>query len=230
MKIGVIIYHKNIFSYIKHEWIFECLESVYMQTFEEYDLIELNYGDDNTSILDIGLFKDKKKIFYNKACNNHIEAMNFILNKTFNSLNYDVIFNINLDDIYHPCRFELQLEEVNKKYDLVSSNYLIFQNLKSKIIERNINIVRECENKNEKDTLIKIKINKNKNIFPTSVLCFTARSWNKLKKIPNLPGVEGLLICKKLLKNKIKISVCDEILLKYRIHNNQITSSIRNKK
>ena len=231
MKIGVILYHKNIFSYIEHKWIFECLQSIENQSFKEYDIIELNYSNkdnEHVSLLDIGLFKDKKTIHYKHECRNHIEAMNYILNKSFNELKYDVIFNVNLDDIYHPLRFELQLLEILNGNDLVSSNYLIFQEYKTEIVKREIIVIKKDMDETEKDTTIKMKIIENKNYIPTSVLCFTKKTWNIIKEIPYLPGVEGLLICKKLLKNKLKITICDEILVNYRIHDNQVSSKIRN--
>ena len=114
MRIGCIIYHKDIFSYIEHEHIFECLRSIDNQTFKDFDIIELNYSkktEENIFLSDIGFFKDKKITTFREECKNHIEAMNFLLNKTFNELEYDVIFNINLDDIYNEKRIELQFNK-----------------------------------------------------------------------------------------------------------------------
>ena len=130
MKIGCIFYHSNVFSYIEHEHIFECLTSIDNQTFKDFDIFELNYSkktEEDIFLTDIGFFKDKKITTYRQECRNHIEAMNFLLNKTFKELDYDIIFNINLDDIYDEKRIELQLIKVFEGYDLISSNYTIFQ-------------------------------------------------------------------------------------------------------
>ena len=58
-------------------------------------------------------------------------------------------------------------------------------------------------------------------------MCFTKRCWEVLEKIPYLPGAESLLICKKVLKNGLKIHVSPEILVDYRIHDNQSSAEYR---
>ncbi len=230
MKIGIIIYHKDIFSYIEHEHIFECLNSIENQTFKDFDIFELNYSkktEDNIFLSDIGFFKDKTVTTYREECKNHIGAMNFLLNKTFNELDYDVIFNINLDDIYNERRIELQLTKVFEGYDLISSNYSIFQERDGKTVRREMKITKSYDNIDDEQTYIKIKISKNKNFIPTSAMCFTKKCWEVLEQIPYLPGAESLLICKKLLKNQMKIHVCPELLVDYRIHKNQVSANYR---
>ena len=76
-----------------------------------------------------GFFKNNKKYFFRQECKTHVDAMNFLMNKAFNEMEYDIIFNINLDDIYDKHRFEFQIRKVLlDNYDLVASNYEIFQN------------------------------------------------------------------------------------------------------
>ncbi len=230
MKIGAIIYHSNIFSYIEHEHIFECLKSIDNQTFKEFDIIELNYSkkeEDNILLSDIGFFKDKKITTYKKECKNHIQAMNFLLNKSFNELEYDIIFNINLDDIYNEKRIELQLTKVFEGYDLISSNYSIFQERDGEKVRREMKITKSYDNIEDEQIYIKIKMSKNKNIIPTSAMCFTKKCWEVLEQIPYLPGAESLLICKKVLKNGLQVHICPELLVDYRIHKNQVSSYIR---
>ena len=231
MKIGLIFYHSNVFSYIDHEHIFECLRSIDEQTFKDFDIFELNYSkktEENIFLTDIGFFEDKKITTYRKECRNHIEAMNFLLNKTFNELDYDVIFNVNLDDIYNEKRVELQLMKVLEGYHLISSNYTIFQEKDDEKIRRDMKITKSYDDIDDEQLYIKIKISKNKNIIPTSAMCFTKKSWEVLEKIPYLPGAESLLICKKALSNKLKIHICPEILVDYRIHDNQASAKYRN--
>ena len=230
MRIGLIIYHKDIFSYIEHEHIFKCLNSIDNQTFKEFDIFELNYGkktEENIFLTDIGFFKDKKVTTYREECKNHITAMNFLLNKTFKELDYDVIFNVNLDDIYNEKRIELQLIKVLEGYHLVSSNYAIFQERDGEKIRREMKITKSYDNIDDEQLNIKIKISKNKNIIPTTAMCFTKKCWEVLEQIPYLPGAESLLICKKVLKNQLNIHVCPEILVDYRIHDNQVSAKYR---
>jgi len=231
MKIGLIIYHKNIFSYIDSKIVFKCLESIENQTFKDFDILELDYSDYNqyqTTIMKVGFLKNNKRYFFRQECKNHIEAMNFLLNKAFNEMNYDIIYNINLDDIYDKHRFEFQLRKILiDGYDLVGSNYEIFQNKNGNEISRSIKIVPEFEDIIDEQTYLKIKNSQKKCVIQLSSMCFTKESWEIIKNIDILPTLESLLICKKLLKKDKKIHICKEKLLRYRIHSQQVSRKYR---
>jgi len=228
MKIGAIIYHKDIFSYIDSEIIFQCLDSINSQTFNDFDILELDYSKSNqnkTSLMNLGFLKNNKKYFFRKECKNHIQAMNFLLNKAFNDLEYDIIFNINLDDIYDKHRFEFQLRKVLiDGYSLVGSNYEIFHNKDGNQTTKEMIIMREFDNVTDEQTYIKIKNNQNKCLIPLSSMCFTKDSWKSIQNIDYLPLLESLLICKKVFSHKQNIHICKEILLKNRLHDNQVSA------
>ena len=232
MKIGVIIYHKNIFSYVDSKIVFKCLESIDNQTFDEFDILELDYSDADQyqiSLMDVGFFKNNKKQFFRKECKNHIQAMNFLLNKAFNELNYDIIFNINLDDVYDERRFEIQLRKtLIEGYSLVASNYNIFHIKDDIKTEKEVVIMREIDNVTDEQTSIKIKNSQNKCLIPLSSMCFTKDSWKAIKNIDYLPLLESLLICKKLFAAKQNIHICKEKLLQKRLHDNQVSAKYRN--
>lgn len=231
MKIGIIIYHKNIFSNYDSKMVFECLESINNQTFDSFDILELdysNYQEKTTSLMKLGFFKNNKKHFFRNECRNHIDAMNFLLNKAFNELNYDIIFNINVDDIYDKHRFEFQLRKVLiGKYDLVGSNFEIFQVKDENKVSRSIILTREFDDINEEQTYLKIKNKQKKCIIQMSSLCFTKEAWKTIGKIDKIPTLETLLMCRKLFNNKQKVHICKEKLLQYRIHDNQVSSKFR---
>lgn len=221
MKIGIIIYHKNLNNFINENIIEECLNSIRNQTFDIFDIIELDYGNNIESKSIITNFK-QKKIFYKKPFNNHINAMNYLLNKCFNELEYDIIFNINLDDIYDIHRFEYQLRKIiMDDYVLVGSNYKIFKNNKFGDINKDIKLTLDFESETDEQSYLKLKINKKKCIIPLSSVCFTKESWDIIKKIDKLPTLEMLLICKKIFSHNKKIHICKDFLLNYRIHDNQ---------
>ena len=232
MKIGIIIYHKNIFSYVDSEIVFKCLESIENQTFKEFDVLELdysNYDQFQISIMNIGFLKDNKRYFFRQECKNHIEAMNFLLKKAFNEMNYDVIYNINLDDIYDKRRFEFQLRKIIiDGYDLIGSNYEIFQITDKNEVSRSIKIVPEFEDIIDEQIYLKIKNNQKKCLIQLSSMCFSKESWKIIEKIDMLPTLESLLICKKLLNKDKKIHICKEKLLRYRIHSQQVSNKYRN--
>ena len=230
MKIGLIIYHKDIFSYIPNTNILECLESLSKQTFNKYDIFELDYSEkekESTFLTELGLFPENKIRTFRKECRNHIEAMNYLLNKTFKELEYDIIFNVNLDDVYNVQRVEKQLIKALEGYDLISSNYRVFQEKDGEVVKREMRVMKSYEEEEDEQHIIKIKIGKNHNFIPTSSMCFTRKCWGVLESIPYLPGAESLLICKKVLKSKLKIHVCPEILVDYRIHKNQVSARFR---
>jgi hypothetical protein len=229
MKIGLIIYHKNIFNYVNAQIIANCLNSIKNQTFDSFDILELDYS--NVNQIPIRLVDNnfkQKSYFMKRECRNHIEAMNYLLSKAFNEMNYDVIFNINIDDIYDIHRIEFQLRKILiDKYDLVCSNYEIFQIKNGIESSRKITILPSFDNKSDEQTYIKMKIPKNKCIAQLSSMCFTKDSWKIIQKIDLLPTLESLLIFKKLIKANKKIHICKDFLLKYRIHENQYSNKYR---
>jgi hypothetical protein len=123
MKIACILFHSNIFSIYKKEWVSKCVDTIVNQTYGNFDIFELNYGDDELNLKD--LFKIKKTHhFFNIKMDNHADAMNYLLDLVFKEKNYDICFNINLDDFYDLTRFEKQIKVLNSGFDIVSSDYL----------------------------------------------------------------------------------------------------------
>jgi GT2 family glycosyltransferase len=58
MKIGLIIYHKNIFNYVNAQIIANCLNSIKNQTFDSFDILELDYS--NVNQIPIRLVDEKR--------------------------------------------------------------------------------------------------------------------------------------------------------------------------
>jgi hypothetical protein len=124
------------------------------------------------------------------------------------------VFNINLDDLYDHNRFALQIEEIKKGYDLVSSDFQLMQ--------------EKIEDGKEEDILgvqmimhnldIKTEQDKNHNILAHPVICMTRGFWerNKYYKTDEL-GYEDFSLWKKAVANNEKISIINQILLYYRL-------------
>ena len=229
MKICCVIYHSKIFTTYKEDWILECLKSIYLQTYKKYDIIELCYDNSDNSLIKMfkekGIFRTNRLFFLNKKMENNIEAENYIFNYAFNKLNYDVCININIDDIYDNERFELQLKKIEEGYDIVSSNYKIFQNYEGEKFEREMKITKKFED-DYKERLFYCKmIIEKKVLLPFSCFTFTKKSWNLIKKVIY---PEQLCLCKKILSKKIKIHTCEEYLLYHRIHDKQYSNIYKN--
>jgi len=213
MKVGVVIYHKDILNIYKQRWIDRCIDSIKAQTFQDFKVFELCYSNN------FKMFYDgpgtRAHTFYCTEMENHIHAMNFILDAAFKEC--DVVFNINLDDYYDPNRFELQLEAIKEGYDLVSSNF---------------QLIREnTENENEDNLLtkmifhdwdIKAEQDKNHNILAHPVICYTKGFWERNKHYnTDELGFEDFSMWKKAVANGEKIKILEQILLYYRLSDKQ---------
>ena len=230
MKVCCVIYHSKIFSTYKEDWVLECLKSVYLQTYTKYDIIEMCYDQSDFSLIrmlkDKGLFKKNKLIFLNKECVDNIESENYIFNYAFNKLKYDVCININIDDIYDNDRFMLQIKKIEEGYDIVSSDYKIFQNHEGEKYEREVKISKEFKDDYEERLYYCKMMIEKKVTLPFSCFTFNKKSWNLINKVM-FP--EQLYLCKNILSKKIKIHTCNKFLLYHRIHNKQISNIYKNK-
>ena len=115
-KHAVLIYHSNILEqYSDLDSLQPSLQSILQQSYANYDILELNYGNDTTHI-----FSNNSTLFWNIKFDTSKKAQNFLLNVAFNKLNYDVIFNIEVGKIYKLDTFEQQIKLINNGYDIVS--------------------------------------------------------------------------------------------------------------
>ena len=226
MKVGIIVYHSNLQEYISKEILEKCLNSILNQTFYMFDIIELCYDyEDNGSILD-ERFNKFKQIYQHKFLKNPNNALNYLLNKCFNELNYNIIFNINLDDYYDINRFAIQLQKIiYEQYDIVFSNYYQIKN-------NLINYVKPSfkdnhEDRTDEQTYYKIKIQQNKLKFNLSSMAITKNAWNKIKEIKYIPTMESLLLLKECYKHKLEIHNCIEPLMYHRIHTKQYSNKYK---
>jgi hypothetical protein len=210
-KCAVIFFHKNIYQLYKKNWIEKCINSIINQKNVDFDIFEINYGNENISVFkNINLKKIKlnniKHHFYIKNYETHTEAMIFLLNKIFNELNYDIIFNTNMDDYYHQHRFIYQLEDIIKNNNLANSAMWVYINennldkddiytkgentifyiknnfnwIKLKDLDKDIKDLNYSLNIKIKLEIIKNNLNKKNNIINHSGICFTKKFWNSL--------------------------------------------------
>ena len=232
-KIAVIIFHKNLTQIYKSEWINKCIKSIMNQTFQDFDIFEINYGNKAYSIFD-NINISNKRFFFRKNYSTHVEAMLFLLNKCFSELNYDIVFNTNLDDYYTVDRFATQLTCIENGFNLCSSlmNYISDnKNEKDEIIKIWDSNTFNIENEHEiyLDTeKIKEQLNINHNIINHSCVCYTKTFWNSFDKNNNLlryrddKPYEDMTLWKRAINNNIPITIINKPLIQYRIHENQI--------
>lgn len=216
MKVATIFYHKNIKSIYKLSWIEECINSVLNQTYNDFTIYELNYGADDFKLSEIVDMTSRKYNYYQHKFNNHADAMNFILNKCIKD-GADVVFNNNMDDYSENNRFEIQIKKMQDGYDIVSSNFNHIDSDDVKIREMNFSSFD-----------IKNELRSDNNIIAHPCVCYSRNFLLKNKyNSDNIPK-EDLILWKNTI-DKYKFFICPEILLNYRLHENQITS-LHNKK
>ncbi len=209
MKVGVLLYHSNIFKLYKKEWIDKCLDSIRRQTAQNFHVYELCYSEEAEKLW---LGWRGKYSYYHAPMLNHIFAMNHLLDKAFKDC--DVVLNVNLDDHYHPQRFEWQLLEIERGYDLVSGNFRYIEEIDGEDRETIDMIFHDVD--------IGYEQRSGHNVLCHSAIAYTKKFWeeNKYYNVNSI-GSEDLELWVKAVANNVKIKIIPEILCYYRLSPNQ---------
>jgi hypothetical protein len=219
MKIGVIFFHKGIRNIYKENWIKKSVKSIIDQTYSDINFYEINYGGDEFTLKEYFQEESRPWVFVNEIKENHADAMNFILDKSFND-GCNFVFNTNLDDYYSTNRIEKQLEYLTQGYDIVSSDFCYIQeNLE------NEDIVTFHKNINQFGS-VSINLEVNHNVIAHPSVAYSRKFWSdghryNSNEIPR----EDLLLWKRSILNGIRFIIHPETLLFYRLHQNQITGN-----
>jgi len=209
MKAAVIFYHKNASDIYKYAWVKACVDSIRNQTMEDFDVFELNYGggDENYCSGVRG-----KYVFLNRPFKTHIGAMNYLYSMLFAN-GYDVVFNTNMDDYYHPSRFDVQMNAIKSGYDLVSSNFCYVNN-KGEVLKHFV----------FHDADISKELARDHNVIAHPAVCMSSRFWSdESLRFEETLGREDLDLWKKAVIAEKKLLILPDNHLYYRLHENQIT-------
>lgn len=212
MKCAVIIYHAEANKIYQTEWIRKCIDSLRNQSYKDFDVFELNYGGDAVFYYDGPELK--KQISF--KFKNHIHAMNEMFEAAFNEKGYDVVFNVNLDDYYAPERFQKQINAIKQGYNLVSSNFCYYNDLRG---------VFKKMDMSKFQSHIGIEFSKNHNVIAHPVVAMHKSFWALGLKYNDLIGYEDLDFWKRAFKKGAKFKILPDYLLFYRIHEKQITQT-----
>jgi hypothetical protein len=226
MKFGILVFHKNITKLYKKSWIIKFINSINNQTYKNFDIIELNY-DENEKIK---LFKNSD--YYCKSFNNHYESLNYLLDLSFNIKKYDYVMITNIDDFYNENKILYSIKEIkNNNYDIISNNIYLYQSIKNNDFKREVQLVPNNINSDFNiNWHILHNIEKNKNIIENSGLIISNKFYKEneiyydIKKSP----LSILNIWKKNIKINTKIHIINKPLTYQRIHENQYINNFRN--
>jgi hypothetical protein len=198
MKIALICFHKNLGRY-PNEWIEIYKNSVLGQTYNNFDIFELNYGNGEERIFDGSFFEsiDLK---------DHAEAHNHLLKKCF-SLGYDFIFNTNVDDKYPLDRLQIQIDNIDSDFVIMSGNYTSFSDLTPQIATTNF---QKLEISNE------FKNNHNIIAHPACLYSRKIVEYNDSLRSEEIPA-DDFSLWKRLLDKGAKFKILPNVLMYYRI-------------
>ena len=251
-KCAVIFFHKNIQKLYKKRWLDKCIQSILYQKHINFDIFEINYGNEDYSIFEnIKIDKKINYSFFKKDYSTHTEATMFLLKKLFEDLDYDFVFNTNLDDYYDTKRFYYQY------YDLINSDSVLNSTLFNYINENsdgedvksdrgNTFIYSKNEEKltwamNPKISDVDYNINipynyikeeliKENNCICHPGVCFTKDFWNSIDyygnkiRYRNDKPFEDISLWKRTVESNVKLSIVNKNLVNYRLHESQICS------
>lgn len=220
--IGVIFFHKNIFGIYQEKWIKKSMESMIHQKKVDYKVVyyELNYEGSGLSLFKHFGFETNEKtdyVFINKEMKNHVEAMNFIISKAFDD-GCKYVFNTNLDDYYRTDRLKQQTKLLDDGADIVSSDMCYIDENDKRFFEKYLN---------QFDTKEKIinAFNNGDNVIAHPCVGYSKKFWDNNKYLDEIP-MEDFNLWKRTI-NEYNFKIHKDVLLFYRIHNSQITKSLR---
>ena len=204
MKAAVILFHKHSYKY-NPQWIAKCLHSIKYQTYNKFDVFELDYGNEHTQLY-------SESSFASLLMADHAQAHNWLLDKIF-ELGYDCAFNINLDDVYALNRCEKQIIWIKAGYDVISSNFFH--------IDENGRVINSLvmDNKDfRKETM------RNNNIIAHPVCCYSKNFWTNCTKLRSSEIPKDDFELWKRSYGKFKFKILPDFLLYYRVYKSKISA------
>ncbi len=198
MKTALILFHKNIGRY-PIEWIEKYRDSIINQTNKDFDIFELNYGGGEERIFE-------NSDFISLNLNDHAQAHNYLLERCF-SLDYDLILNTNVDDIYPLDRVKLQIDNFDPEVSVMSGNYISFSESRENIHRtkfHELDIFKEFSN--------------NHNIIAHPACAYSRKilDYNE-NLISEEIASDDFCMWKRLLDKGAKFKILPDVLLYYRI-------------
>lgn len=205
MKLILLCYHANISKLYPAEWIERFKDSIYAQTYQDFQIMEINYSGGIERIFWDSIYESKKLPTF-------VHAMNYLIKKALEE-GADVVANSNVDDFADPNWLSIQLPWIKYHgYDLVSCNFTL--------IENNIPVHFHVFDKMD----LKEEFEKNHNPVCHPAVLYSKRFLQKNRYVPDEVPEEDLLLWKRTIDN-YRFKIVKENLLFHRIHSNAVCQS-----
>ena len=205
MKAAVIIFHRHAYKY-PSDWIQKCINSIETQTYKQFDVFEIDYGNEHTQLY-------KGSNFASMELPTHADAHNYLLDQIF-ALNYDCAFNVNIDDYYTKDRFEKQIPWISHGFDIISSNFYHI-NEDGKVLYP---MVMDSKN-------IKHEFRRNNNIIAHPVCCYSRKFWTTCTKLKSSEIPKDDFELWKRSYGKYNFKILPNFLLYYRVHATKVSAA-----
>lgn len=205
MKSAVIIFHKQAYRY-PARWVTKCIQSIQNQTYNKFDVYELDYGGEHTQLYPGSSFASTTSI------KDHAEAHNWLLDKVF-KLGYDCAFNLNIDDHYSFDRFEKQLPFIEQGFDVISSNFYH--------IDENGRVMYPMVMDDKK---MELEAKRGHNVIAHPVCCYSKNFWDNCTKLKSEEIPRDDFELWKRSYGKFKFKILPNFLLYYRVHKTKVSA------
>ena len=204
-KISVILPFHNADLYLR-----ESISSILNQTYGDFELLLLDDGSTDRSIDIVQQFNDNRIIYLREEENKGIV---YQLNKGIDISRGQFIARMDADDICHPERFKKQIEffekPENKQIDVLGTNAIKIGTEEGKM-----------EFKNYKPRQISFLLNFYCPILHPTIMLRKKVLEKNLRFSEEFRFAEDFAMWKRIDNGK-NIAIIPDILLEYRIHNNQ---------
>ena len=192
------------------EFINESVYSVLEQTYTQWELlIGINGHPKNSEVYKIAKQFEQKSNKIKVFDFYEIKGKSNTLNEMIKHCSYDYVAILDVDDIWHKQKLEVQTHFFINNYDVIGSNCIWFGDREDIIPQIPIGDISNYDFKKVNPVINSSSIIKKE-------LCY----WN-----PEYDGVEDYELWLKLRKSGKQFYNCQEILVKHRIHNTSAFNS-----
>ena len=220
MKKGIIVFHSNIKRIYDSRWISKCVNSIINQTDNDFTFYEINYGDDDESVIPHDCNIEKR--FWSIKLSNYAEAMNFVLDRAFED-GCDYVFNTNLDDYYDTSRISKQMEMMKEGCDISSSDFCYIEEFEEHgLFDDKITLLLNINQYGD----IRSNLEGGHCVIAHPAVCYSKNFWNDSNNrydITKIPA-EDYDLWLRSIRRGFTFGIHKDILLYYRRHNNQVSS------